>query len=180
MAEITDIQVVLVDENNKELGTMEKIEAHKKGLLHRAVSVFIFNSKGEWLLQQRALHKYHSKGLWSNTSCTHPYPDETSKHAAERRLYEEMGLDVSLEEIFSFTYKIELENGMIEHELDHVFVGFSDNIPLINREEVESWKYLLVEDLKKDLIQNPDKYSFWFREIFDKVQRKLLSVKSCI
>jgi len=165
--------VILVDRNDNELGKMEKIEAHKKALLHRAISVFIVNSRGEWLLQRRALHKYHSNGLWTNTCCSHPYPGETSIVAANRRLAEEMGMEVKLKELFNFTYKEELDNELTEYELDHVFLGISDDIPKINTNEVVDWKYIKYYDLKTDLENNPENYTVWFRKIVERVQKHL-------
>lgn len=161
--------VVLVDELDNQVGTMEKMEAHRKALLHRAVSVFIMNSKGEWLMQQRALSKYHSSGLWSNTCCTHPNPGESYSEAAHRRLMEEMGMECELEELFDFIYKIKLDNELTEHELDHVFIGVTDVMPEINREEVEDWKYMKLEDIKIDVLKNPESYSYWFRKIYETV-----------
>ena len=129
--------VVLVDENDNELGVMKKMLAHEKGVLHRAFSVFIFNSKGELLLQQRANHKYHSAGLWTNTCCSHPRPNETIKDAAHRRLFEEMGMVCDLKIIDNFIYKANFDNGLIEHEFDYIIKGFSDAVPAINKDEVE-------------------------------------------
>lgn len=165
--------VILVDKADNEIGQMEKLDAHKKALLHRAISVFICNSKGEWLLQRRALNKYHSNGLWSNTCCSHPFPGESSLEAANRRLKEEMGLETNLEEIFWFTYKETLDNELIEHELDHVFIGFTDIQPKINMTEVVEWKYINPDDLKTDIKNHPEKYTVWFKMIFDRVDSKL-------
>lgn len=164
--------VILVDENDNETGIMEKMEAHRRAELHRAISVCTFNSKGEWLLQQRAIEKYHSKGLWTNTSCSHPFPGESSKTAANRRLYEEMGMECELTEIFTFIYKQELEDGLTEHELDHVFVGKTDSLPTINPDEVMDYKFISTVDLVKDIEQNPDNYTVWFKLIY----KRLISI----
>lgn len=161
-------EVILVDEQDRELGTLEKMEAHQKALLHRAISVFITNTKGEWLLQQRTLDKYHSKGLWTNTCCSHPMPGETTLQAAHRRLKEEMGLQSDLKEVFSFSYIQELENGLTEHEYDHVFVGVTDDIPEPHPDEVMDFKYISYSDLKKDIVQNPQNYTVWFRLIYER------------
>jgi isopentenyl-diphosphate delta-isomerase len=167
-------QVILVDHNDKVLGSMEKLAAHQNGgHLHRAISVFISNSKGEWLLQRRAFEKYHSRGLWSNTACSHPKPGESSLKAAQRRLKEEMGLETQLFEVFSFTYKAELENELVEHELDHVFVGYSDELPQNNPEEVVDFNYISYEDLLEDVNINSDAYTFWFKKIFKRVQANI-------
>lgn len=168
-----EIQVILVDEDDQEKGVMEKLEAHQKGVLHRAISVFILNSEGQWLLQQRAFDKYHSKGLWTNTCCSHPYPGESSLESANRRLREEMGMSSDLQELFSFTYQEALENELIEHELDHVFVGFSDSEPQINSEEVHDFKYLSYEELHQDVRAYPDNYTVWFKMIYQKVHQHL-------
>lgn len=162
-------KVILVDENDKETGAMEKMEAHKKALLHRAISVFILNSEGKWLLQRRALGKYHSSGLWTNTCCSHPFPGETSENAAHRRLQQEMGMQAGLKEIFHFVYKEQLDNDLTEYELDHVFVGSSDIHPETDPAEVEEWKYISFDDLKKDMDKNPEKYTVWFRKIAERV-----------
>ena len=166
-------RVVLVDKNDNELGTMAKMEAHQKALLHRAISVFIINSKGEWLLQRRALHKYHSSGLWSNSACTHPRPGESYLEAAHRRLKEEMGMKCELKDLFNFIYKEKLDNELTEHELDHVFVGCSDEIPNFNPEEVCDYKYISFNDLKNDIHANPNDYTFWFKHVLDNVQKHL-------
>jgi isopentenyl-diphosphate Delta-isomerase len=165
--------VVLVDENDNEIGVEEKINAHRKGLLHRAFSIFVFNSKNELLLQKRAADKYHSGGLWSNTCCSHPRPGENLKDAAHRRLQEEMGFDCSLREVFSFLYKKSFDNGLTEHELDHVFFGKFDGIPKINNQEVDDYKLINFSDLRKDVKNNPSQYSFWFRLVLGKVAEKL-------
>jgi isopentenyl-diphosphate delta-isomerase len=167
--------VILVDKNDHETGTMEKMEAHRKGLLHRAISVFIVNSKGEWLLQRRTIDKYHSKGLWTNTCCSHPYPDETAGDAAHRRLREEMGMECTLQQMFSFVYKVKVDNELTEHELDHVFFGITDNIPVINNKEVMEWKYIPFSELQEDVLLHPRKYTVWFIKIYARVMEQLIS-----
>lgn len=162
-------QVILVDNNDNAIGSMAKLEAHQKGLLHRAFSIFIFNSNGELLLQQRALDKYHSEGLWSNTCCSHPRIGETILDAAKRRLNEELGVTCELTNAFNFTYKANFDNGLIEHEFDYVLFGFSDEIPQINTQEVNNWKYISVSDLLKDLKLNSTNYTAWLKDCFDKV-----------
>ena len=139
-------EVVLVNEHDEVIGTMEKIRAHETASLHRAISVFIFNSKNELLIQQRASHKYHSGGLWSNAACSHPRLHEESIDAATRRLNEEMGLEVELEFKFKFQYKSEMPNGLIEHEVDHIFFGISDKKPTLNADEVENYKYINMDE----------------------------------
>lgn len=169
--------VILVDKNDKPLGVMEKIEAHRKGLLHRAISVFVFNSSGEWLLQKRALDKYHSQGLWTNTCCTHPLPDESEIDAAFRRLTEEMGLKCSLEKIFSFVYKEKLDNDLTENEYDHVFIGITDSEPVINTAEVVAWKKISFTELHDDVKSNPENYTYWFKKIYERVNYNLINNK---
>jgi isopentenyl-diphosphate Delta-isomerase len=164
-----DELVILVDENDNEIGMMPKAEAHQKALLHRAISVFIFNSNGEWLLQRRALTKYHSAGLWTNTCCTHPLPGETNIDAANRRLRQEMGMQCSIKELFSFTYKEDLDSELTEHEFDHVFIGVSDFIPRINAKEVVEFKYVKYNDLIVDINKNPAHYTVWFKKIIERV-----------
>ena len=166
-------RVVLGDENDSVIGTMPKMEAHVKAVLHRAISVFIFNSKGEWLLQRRALHKYHSSGLWSNTACTHPRPGESYLEAANRRLEEEMGMKCELKDLFNFIYKEKLDNELTEYELDHVFIGYSDEMPNFNTDEVCDYKYISYNDLTKDIITHPDKYTYWFKHVIENVQQHL-------
>lgn len=163
-------QVILVDNDNNVLGAMEKMEAHRKGVLHRAISVFVFDSQGRWLLQKRAQNKYHSNSLWTNTCCSHPYPAEKNNDAANRRLMEEMGIKCKLEELFYFIYKEALDNGLTEHEFDHVFFGISDELPHINHDEVMDYKYINYSDLQNDIALNPQNYTVWFKMIVEKVQ----------
>lgn len=160
-------KVILVDINDEPIGLMEKIAAHEQALLHRAFSVFVLNDKNEIMLQQRAAHKYHSPLLWTNTCCSHQRPGETNIQAGKRRLQEEMGFEVDLKELFHFIYKAPFDNGLTEHELDHVMVGYSNEAPVINKEEVESWKWMAIEDVKEDMLENPDIYTVWFKIIFD-------------
>ncbi len=162
-------EVILVDSNDIELGTMGKMEAHRKGELHRAFSVFIFNTKGELLMQQRALEKYHSGGLWTNTCCSHPRKGETTLNAALRRMQEEMGIECDIKPVFNFIYKAHLDKGLIEHEFDHVFLGVSDSTPEINTLEVLDWKYESMENLSKSIRLNPENYTEWLKDCFDKV-----------
>lgn len=160
---MTKEKVILVDSKDNPIGLMEKMEAHEKAILHRAFSVFIFNSEGKLMLQQRALHKYHSPGLWTNTVCSHPRDGETTDEAAHRRIIEEMGFDCDFEEAFSFIYKADVGQGLIEHEFDHVFIGSSNNQPKINTDEVESWKYVELDWLEEDVKINPNEYTKWFK-----------------
>jgi isopentenyl-diphosphate delta-isomerase len=160
-------QVILVNEKNEPIGLMNKMEAHEKAVLHRAFSVFVLNDKNEVMLQQRAHHKYHSPLLWTNTCCSHQRAGETNIEAGKRRLYEEMGFNTELKELFHFIYKAPFDNGLTEHELDHVMIGYSNEVPSINPEEVESWKWMKIEDIKEDMIQNPALYTIWFKIIFD-------------
>lgn len=162
-------EVILVDVNDLPLGTMPKLEAHKKGVLHRAFSVFIFNSNGELLLQQRALDKYHSAGLWSNTCCSHPMPGESTPSAAVRRLKEEMGMSCELKPVFSFVYKAKFENGLTEYEYDHVFFGVTDLPPVINNEEVNDWRYISFDELERDMKEYPSHYTAWLKDCLRKV-----------
>ncbi|WP_417602303.1 isopentenyl-diphosphate Delta-isomerase [Owenweeksia hongkongensis] len=160
--------VILVDENDNEIGLMEKMEAHRKGLLHRAFSVFVLNSKGELMIHQRALHKYHSGGLWTNTCCSHPRKGEEVEAAAHRRLMEEMGFDCPIEKKLDFVYKSVLDQGLTEHEFDHLFVGHYDDEPNINPDEVADWKWMSIADVRKDIEENPAQYTEWFKIIFDR------------
>lgn len=165
--------VILVDEDDNQLGLMEKMEAHEKGLLHRAFSVFLFNSKGEMLLQQRAVSKYHSGGLWTNTCCSHPRDKEKTITAAHRRLEEEMGFDCEIEKAFHFTYKSILDNDLTEHELDHVFIGQYEGEIKPNPEEVESYKYISISELTKDVAENSDNYTEWFKICLEEVLKRV-------
>jgi len=165
--------VVLVDENDNPLGVMEKLKAHREARLHRAISVFIFNFRGDWILQKRALDKYHSRGLWTNACCTHPLPGESDNEAAKRRLMEEMGIKCEMKEVFSFVYKEKLENNLTEFELDHVFIGMTNEHPVINTNEVLEWKSISFDELRKDLLSNPSDYTVWFKAIFEKVNDHL-------
>ncbi len=167
----TATSVILVDENDKELGFMEKLEAHQKGVLHRAFSIFIFNSKGELLLQQRADIKYHSGGLWTNTCCSHPMPGENIDEAASNRLMEEMGISTRIKQGFDFIYKADFENGLIEYEFDHVFFGVSNDPPKMNLMEVQNWKYMSMDALAIELEINPQHYTAWLKLCFSKVTR---------
>lgn len=168
-------QVILVDENDNQIGLMEKMEAHQKGLLHRAFSVFVFNDKNQMLLQRRALSKYHSGGLWTNTCCSHPRDGESIVEAGTRRLREEMGFECELKSIFSFIYKAELDNDLTENELDHVLIGSWDNIPTPNPDEVDDWKYISLEDLVDDIETHPENYTVWFKLVFDRVKHHFLN-----
>lgn len=162
-------QVILVTQHDEPIGTMDKMEAHQKGVLHRAFSVFVFNSKNQLLLQRRALTKYHSAGLWTNTCCSHPRPNEENLSAANRRLKEEMGMETTLSYKTSFIYKTEFDNGLTEHEFDHVFIGNTDVDPKINTEEVDNFKWVSLEELKADIKTNPELYTSWFKIAIEKV-----------
>ncbi len=164
-------QVILVDNNDNEVGTMEKLEAHQKGLLHRAISVVVFNSKGELLLQKRSRQKYHSGGLWTNACCSHPRPGEPVATAARRRLKEEMGIDVQPEYSFTFTYRAELGNNLTEHEVDHVFTAIFDGQPIINTDEVEDWKFADLNSIRADIARDPKAYTHWFKLMADRLER---------
>lgn len=165
--------VILVDVNDQEIGKMEKQEAHEKGLLHRAFSVFVFNEKKELLLQQRALTKYHSAGLWTNTCCSHPRVGETIEQAAHRRLMEEMGFDCELTTKSSFIYKASFENGLTEHEFDHILVGVFNGEINFNPTEVKNFKWITLDELASDLRQNNQNYTAWFKIIFENFQKSL-------
>jgi len=166
------IEVQLVDAEDNPNGSMEKLEAHEKGALHRALSVLIINSKKEILLQRRALGKYHSPGLWTNTCCSHPYPGEDPNEAAKRRLQEEMGMSSELTFLFKFQYKCDFENGLIEHELDHVFVGQTDDTPHLNTDEAMAFKWMSIENLEQDMLSYPKNYTFWFKLIIEQYRNK--------
>jgi len=165
--------VILVDTNNNPVGEMEKMEAHLQGALHRALSVLVLNSKGEILLQQRAFSKYDTPGLWSNTCCSHPRPGEDSLEAATRRLGEEMGFTVPLKKSFDFIYRAHFDNGLIEHEFDHVFFGTFEGIPILNPEEAHDYKWVKHFDLMEDMRSNPENYTVWFRIIMEKIEERI-------
>ena len=164
-------QVILVDRNNNPIGVSEKMEAHEKGLLHRAFSIFIFNSKGEMLLQQRALNKYHSGGLWTNACCSHPEPGEETLSAAKRRLKEELGFETPLEKVFDFIYRAELENALIEHEYDHVFTGEYDYLVKVNKNEVMNFCYKDMADIRSSIQSNPEIFTEWFLIAFPQIDK---------
>lgn len=172
--------VILVDENDNPIGTMPKMEAHEKAMLHRAFSVFILNANDEVLLQQRANDKYHSAGLWTNTCCSHPHPGEDTLGAARRRLKEEMGMEADLQFVFKFMYMAPFDNLLTEHEIDHVFIGKTDQLPVINPEEVASYKYMKPEDIKLDMEQNPQSYTVWFRIIFNEFYKEIFTHKLAV
>lgn len=161
-------QIILVDANDAPVGTMGKLETHEKGLLHRAFSIIVKNDKGEILLQKRAVGKYHSGGLWTNTCCGHPRAGEEILSAAHRRLREEMGFDCELTEVFSCTYQADLDKGLKENEFLHVFVGEYNGAPVLNPNEADDWKWMAFDDLKADIGKNPDGYTYWFRMILEK------------
>lgn len=159
--------VILVDEQDQEIGLMPKLEAHEKAQLHRAFSVFILNDKNELMLQQRASHKYHSPLLWTNTCCSHQRPGESNIEAGKRRLFEEMGFSAELRDVFHFIYKAPFDNGLTEHELDHVLLGRFEGEPEINPDEVHDWKWMALADVKREMETHPEKYTVWARIIFE-------------
>jgi isopentenyl-diphosphate delta-isomerase len=165
--------VILVDERDHFVGTMEKMEAHEKGLLHRAFSIFIFNDNNELLLQKRALHKYHSGGLWTNTCCSHQRFGESTLDAAHRRLQEEMGFDCYMEKSFDFIYQTEFNNGLSEHEFDHVVIGHYNGAIQINHDEVCEYQYMSLENIQNDMLLNAEDYTFWFKIAFEKIHEQL-------
>ncbi|WP_316814673.1 isopentenyl-diphosphate Delta-isomerase [Pedobacter nyackensis] len=173
----TKEKVILVDDNDNQIGEMSKLEAHFKGKLHRALSVFVFNTKGELLMQQRAKDKYHSGGKWTNTCCSHPRLGEKTHDAAVRRLDEEMGMVVELVPVFRFRYQAEVMKGVIEHEYDHVFFGVTDDLPVINPAEVSAYEYVNMDVLSKELISNPDKYTEWLKISFEEVMDYYLQMR---
>ena len=168
-------QVILVNERDEPVGTMEKMEAHIKGELHRAFSIFLFNQKNEMLLQQRAITKYHSGGLWTNACCSHPRPNEETHAAAQRRLNEELGFTATFNKIFDFRYNAEFDNGLTEHEFDHVYAGTFEGDIQPNPEEVQDYKYLSLEEIEASLKDNPTAYTAWFHIAFPKVKEWLKS-----
>jgi isopentenyl-diphosphate Delta-isomerase len=158
-------EVILVDENDNSIGTMEKMEAHQKGLLHRAFSILVFNSSGDMLVQKRASTKYHSGGLWTNACCSHPRPDEPISLSTRRRLKYEMGIDLEPEFAYKFIYKTSLDQNLVEHELDHVFTAVFDGTPEVNPQEVDEWKFVALDDLRRDVKLHPERYTYWFKVI---------------
>lgn len=167
-------QVILVNENDEQIGLMPKMEAHEKGVLHRALSVFIFNDQDELMLQQRAFSKYHSPGLWANTCCSHQREGENNIDAGKRRMMEEMGFSTELEESISFIYKAHFDNGLTEHEFDHILIGRFNGTPNPNPEEVAAWKWVSLDEIKIDIKENPQNYTAWFKIIFDKYYKAIL------
>jgi isopentenyl-diphosphate delta-isomerase len=165
-------QVILVNKKDQPIGLMDKLEAHEKGALHRAVSVFIFNSDNQLLIQRRSLEKYHTPGVWSNTACSHPRNNESTISCANRRLFEEMGIIAKIRSVFSFLYKAKFSNNLIEHELDHVFIGFSNKKPNPNPEEVCDWKYIDETSLRKLLNDTPKTFSPWFNMCYERAFEK--------
>ncbi len=161
-------KVILVNQNDEQVGLMPKLQAHEKGVLHRAFSVFILNDKKELMLQRRAYNKYHSSGLWTNTCCSHQREGENNIEAGSRRLMEEMGFTTALHEAFSFIYQAPFDNGLTEHEYDHVLIGYYEEEPNINPEEVADWKRMPLEAIREDMLINPYEYTEWFKIIFDK------------
>lgn len=169
-------QVILVNEKDEIVGAMEKMAAHELGVLHRAFSIFVFNSNGALLIHRRAEDKYHSAGLWTNTCCSHPRPGESTTAAAHRRLQEEMGMKLELNEVFSFHYRAEFDNGLVEHELDHVLFGWSDELPSINPEEVAEYRYVSLVELEEWIEANPEDFTAWFKICLPNVIEELKRV----
>lgn len=163
------IEVILVDPDDRATGKMEKLEVHEKGLLHRAVTVYVFNSEHQLLLQQRASGKYHCGSLWSNTTCGHPYPQESTQHAAERRLREEMGLRLTLQPVFELSYNLQLSNGLTEHEYGHVYFAISDDKPQPDPEEADGWRYSSLADIRHEMQQFPERFTPWFLHTFSRI-----------
>ena len=170
------MEVILVDEKDVATGAMEKMEAHQKASLHRAFSIFIFNSQGKMLLQKRAAGKYHSAGLWTNACCSHPQPGEDTLKAAEKRLKEEMGFITPLKKVFDFIYRANLDNGLTEHEFDHVFVGTYDGAVFPDLDEASDYCYQTTEEIKRSLLAHPKKYTEWFKIAFPKLEEYLATV----
>lgn len=162
-------EVILVDEQDRQIGTAEKLAAHQSGALHRAFSLFVFNSRGELLIQKRAAGKYHSGGLWSNTCCSHPRPGEQVIGAVHQRLQEEMGFDCPVRPVDAITYRTAFDNGLIEHEFDHLLVGEWDGRPAVNPAEAEDWRWIDPPSLTADMARRPDAYTFWFRLAWPKI-----------
>lgn len=164
-------QIILVDQNDAQIGTMGKLETHEEGILHRAFSIIVKNSKGEMMLQKRAIGKYHSGGLWTNTCCGHPRAGEDLVPAVHRRLKEEMGFDCELKEILSFAYDVRLDKGLKENEFLHVFIGEYNKAPILNIEEADDWKWITMNELKTDIVKNPNNYTYWFKVVLEKMKQ---------
>ncbi|MTD26724.1 isopentenyl-diphosphate Delta-isomerase [Erwinia sorbitola] len=167
------IEVILVDSQDRPTGKMEKMKVHEKGLLHRAITVYVFNSRHQLLLQRRASDKYHCGGLWSNTTCGHPYPQESTRDAAERRLSEEMGLNLTLQPVFELSYNLPLSNGLTEHEYGHVYFAISDEQPVINLEEADEWRYSSLAEIECEIEANPAQFTPWFLLTFSRIPSEL-------
>lgn len=167
-------KVILVDQNDQEIGYADKMEAHVKGMLHRAFSIFLFNSKKEMLIHQRAAGKYHGGGLWTNACCSHPQPGEDLKYSATERLHFEMGLQCELQKAFSFIYHSPVENGLIEHEYDHVYIGFTDDTPLPHPDEVQGYRWISTTDLKNEIELHPEKFTFWFKKAVQMIKMEIV------
>lgn len=165
-------KVIVVNEQDQVLGSMDKMEAHHRGILHRAFSIVIFNLDGEILLQKRSKDKYHSGGLWTNACCSHPAPGESIDEATRRRLKHEMGIDLQPDFAYKFIYESKLDNGLTEHELDYVYTGIFDGVPTVNKQEVEDWKFMNMKSLRDDLELNPDQYTIWFKLIMNHAELK--------
>lgn len=174
--QINQDYVILVDDKDRRIGIEEKLEAHRKGKLHRALSIIIYDSKGRMLIQQRA-EKYHSSGLWTETCCSHPMPNESVYAAAHRKLSQEMGFDCELKPLFDFLYKADVNNGLIENEYDHVLMGVSDIKPSLNKEEVNDYRFIYTQELKKDIKKDPQKYAIWFRILINELSNRGLERK---
>lgn len=164
--------VILVDANDRQTGTCEKLEAHEKGLMHRAFSIFLFNKQGDFLLQQRAAGKYHTPRMWSNTCCSHPRPDESMEEALQRKLYQEMGIHSPVEKAFEFSYRADFENGLVENELDHVYFGEYNDAPNPNPEEIQAWKYSSFEEIQKEIAKDQTMFTPWFKIILERVNEQ--------
>lgn len=171
-------KVILVNKKDEPIGLMDKLEAHEKGILHRAVSVFIFNTNNQLLIQRRSLNKYHTPGIWSNTACSHPKKNESTISCAKRRLFEEMGIIAKIRPVFNFLYKAELSNTITEHELDHVFIGFSNKKPNSNPQEVCDWKYIDETSLKILLNDSSDSFSAWFKICYARVFKEAYTLNN--
>ena len=167
-------EVILVDENDNAIGTMEKMEAHRQGMLHRAFSILVFNSKGQMLLQKRSWKKYHSGGLWTNTCCSHPMPGEAIETAMRRKLKQEMGIDVTPQFSHKFVYKTDLENNLTEHEYDHVYIGRYDGEPEINHDEVDEWRFEDIQQIKTAIGERPQDFTYWFKLIMNHPELRAL------